>query len=108
MTDGARRDGHHVGLDGRYVKREIVKPVMLLYMDVVVLSRKVDAKYILLLLLPLFQQVHSKYIQHVMCRFLEKRLEDFEDRTVYRTMFGMTDVVRPPCQNCTKCFALSD
>ena len=68
MTDGTRRDGHHVRPDGRQVKHDKVKFVMLLHMYGAVLTKKVNAKYILLLLPTLLQQRQIEYFEPVMNR----------------------------------------
>ena len=43
MTDGTKKDGHHVVPDGRHFKCDIVKFEMPLHMHVVVLTYKVNA-----------------------------------------------------------------
>ena len=63
---GTKRDVRHMGTDVRHVKGDIVKFQMPFHMHFVVLTNKVNGKYTLILLLPISQQLHTKYIQHVM------------------------------------------
>ena len=62
MTYGTKKDSHHVVPGGLHVERDIGNSVIPLHMHVVVLTNKVNAKYILLLLLPLLQQLYIEYI----------------------------------------------